>query len=573
LKEKILPCNDQNKRSIIFAKISECKNYFPPIIKNITCDLKCQPGEIYQYDLKSNMGKCEKCPPNTFSEGGNKIINGVLRQWDKNIFIQVGIRTNCYVTPNGYIDSNPNINCEPFMINKDNSLLISGNTNLSGVKYIGEFIYGFHLKNQGQIKLKYKKDSIDDMYMRNGRFLLFLDFDLIIHDNKLESEWISFKKDLEPGDHTLVLIYDFWKDNQIEKSKNLKLEIEYLEITGLDDAAYECKKCFNSTSPVGSSECVQCDPNLYFDSVEGICKKCPDNKFSLRNSIGENSCIEKTPCNDYDYYISKVSNCVLGKKKIFYNLTEPIFCNDVGKNYKTEDVDCEINMPGYMMMNGEKKFCENGMYSNKNTDYVCKFCADGNFSPTVLIFDQFDGNLSITNVQNAFKNTCNSNIREVCMLNKGWQFKKDRIISGKYFPKDAEVTLELSIEVNIIDKFDPRIYYEIGIESLIDQENLSIHINDKLMYEYNSKNKDETFKNSEFSLNHGKNKIVWKYNRNKTDNIENSVFIKNIKIYGSDRGHKEECVRCPKGTFRKSSDGDVNCKLCGEGTTSNLEGI
>ncbi len=64
-------------------------------------------------------------------------------------------------------------------------------------------------------------------------------------------------------------MYSWFFDAYTLESKNLKFQIESLEINGLDDAAYECKECVNSISHPGSGQCITCQENNYYKN--GAC--------------------------------------------------------------------------------------------------------------------------------------------------------------------------------------------------------------------------------------------------------------------------------------------------------------
>jgi hypothetical protein len=101
--------------------------------------------------------------------------------------------TRCY---NVYVDSVESEYCTSFSPNENNSLIISGganDTNYHNTKYIGDLFFGANFKNGGEVRFKYKKDTIKDYNTNNGEFHFFVDYEAVIHDNDFNSSFITCK--------------------------------------------------------------------------------------------------------------------------------------------------------------------------------------------------------------------------------------------------------------------------------------------------------------------------------------------------------------------------------------------
>lgn len=208
--EKIYTRCKDNLRDLMFTKKTNCKlteenkNLLFAKIQNITCDTKCQTGSIFDFDGEKKESSCLKCPANSYSTGGNLQIDGHLKQWKNMTFPSKGFATSCLISTLGF--EFQNTACSAFNVSQDGSYLVSGESNLTDAKYLGILIYGFHSKNTGELKFKYKKDTKDDNIIRNGQFLLYFDYDLLYTDNDLDSQWKTYSTELKPGDHHIVWV-------------------------------------------------------------------------------------------------------------------------------------------------------------------------------------------------------------------------------------------------------------------------------------------------------------------------------------------------------------------------------
>jgi hypothetical protein len=181
---------------IIYKKNNNCEfdnsnKDISKLIKKYTldCQLTCKPGQILDFDLTTNKEKCTKCPENTYSTGGNRIIHGSNNEWTENNIKPFS--SKCYNIYFNYIDDN---NCSAFISNEDNSLFIGGKTNKTDIRFMVDLFYGGMFKNGGEIKFKYRKDTIkEDSTLFNGVFRFYLDYQEVIYDYNINSNFITCK--------------------------------------------------------------------------------------------------------------------------------------------------------------------------------------------------------------------------------------------------------------------------------------------------------------------------------------------------------------------------------------------
>ena len=113
-KQYFSQCDENtNTRIVQIYKISNCitldtsKSLILDIYKNlptfnVTCDLICPSGTIITYDVLDNKLKCEKCPENTYNNGGDLIIKSFWKEEYLKLF-----KINCFsVDVNNNKDNN-----------------------------------------------------------------------------------------------------------------------------------------------------------------------------------------------------------------------------------------------------------------------------------------------------------------------------------------------------------------------------------------------------------------------------------------------------------------------------------
>jgi hypothetical protein len=546
--EKIYtPCIN-NQRDILSTKIRNCKdqNLFFPILKNITCDTLCEKGYKYDYDFKSSKPTCQKCPVNTFSKGGNLIITG--EEWKDIKLPSKSFNSKCMVYSVG--KKSEDTDCTAFSSNLDGTILSSGGTNKSDAKYIGILTLGFKSKNKGEMKFRYKKDTSEDIFFKNGMFFLFYDYDLILKDDELNSEWKIYSKEILPGDHNLVWVYEYWSDSSNSNKEQMKLQLESLEITGIDDTSYDCQTCVDGISNEGSEKCYKCGLNTYFQNSE--CIKCSDDKFSFANSLESKSCYNKEACDIKDYYIFSKSECQNGTIIVRYNLTQPSLCDINNKNsLKLE----------------EKKFnCRNNDFKTNQKNFNC---SKDKFVSTLYRY----GNISLN--MNIFNYSCSLN--QYCDHFQGWIFDYDKIYLNKYLP-NSQLRLELSKKIKLKFKAFPSISFNLRIVNLKINDLFVINLNGRVYKRFSNLEKEYREKIS-IDLSESKkddysNLELFFYRDKINDSMYrpiNSPIIEIEDILLRDIFEEGElsCEKCPLGM---KSDSHGGCVKCPESETSNLNG-
>jgi hypothetical protein len=118
------------KRNIYFYNNCPKDLSVPKSLINTNCgDLKCPEGTFITYSIQEKKQVCQKCPPNTYSTGTLFRICGTRREWSRRKL--EGFKNFCFI--GNYEDKNHT--CLPWTINKYNSRLVAGGTNVTDVWY------------------------------------------------------------------------------------------------------------------------------------------------------------------------------------------------------------------------------------------------------------------------------------------------------------------------------------------------------------------------------------------------------------------------------------------------------
>ena len=150
-------------------------------------------------------------------------------------------------------------------------MLMTGDLIGDYMKYYIQIIYFFNSKQSGRFILKYKQDSIFENNLINGEFKLYIDYELIIRENKKNSDWKIIYKDFNEGEHQIVMTYWYFKNNE-----NMRLYIQNFEVINFDETSITCEKCIFSFSPQGSTNCFSCLENYFYNEISLKCEKCKD---------------------------------------------------------------------------------------------------------------------------------------------------------------------------------------------------------------------------------------------------------------------------------------------------------
>lgn len=595
---KILPCDGKNSTELIFYSTEVCDitednlNLYHSKISDLSCDLTCPKGYILDYNFSNSSLSCKSCPENTYSDGGNFSINGTMKEWTQDIFSKYNFVSTCDV-----LDSlgKPikNKKCNPFTISNDHSMITSGTTDDSGYTYKGRLFFGVFLKNEGEIKIRYKKVTKTSGGYENGEFIMYIDYNLEIMERDSDTTWKIFKRKLEPGYHDFLLGFHYFSNKEDQDTmKNIKLFINAIEISGVENASTECKPCVDSISGEGSSFCLSCQESYYYNKIFKTCVECPERRFSLANSVGVESCIEMRPCTMYDYELisSKCESRQNDKnyalsRILSYRLISPIIC-DINHPNSLKNVPEEIEECGKcedgLFLNSDYECvpCPKGSYSNASTFFKCIQCKDGTFAKSVYELNKFYGIKD-----NEFENNCIAYENQIDCINKKWIFMKDKITVSTFPILSNSVDLVLKKSI-YIDEKEGIVHFDYLINnSLVNGGNFEFLINNEVYLSTTSSQnaKDSRKKSFQSSLSKGKYTLTWKVSFNKKEleshssvNTQDKKFmeITSIKIYGSNIGWSSHCENCPQGTIRSNekdkfdSIPNYQCKLCQPGTTS-----
>ena len=470
---------------------------------NTTCNNICNSGEKKYYDIKEKKIICNKCPINTFSTSGDIIING---QWNKNDLNK--FQTTCFSIDHEGIKENEN--CSKLTISKDKSMIMTGELLGKETYYLIEIMYFFNSKNPGRLILKYKKDSIIDNGFLNGELSIFFDFELIEinYEKDNNSEWKALYLDFDIGEHEIVFFYSYEK---IENKMPLRFYITNFILIGLEDGIYECEKCINSVSPEGSDRCYSCDIKAYYDYNKKECVLCPQGEIFNEN---EKKCTKMINCNDFDYIIDSISECVHNKKNISFIPFENTYCNNKDELKRIITIDC-------LKEKDDENLCSEGMiYSNYfNYDFT-----------GILLKDFFDEN-------------------------QGFNSNDKGIFTGNYLNHENEKVLRKKI---IIGESGGSIKISFNLD-LTNSEGFTIIIDSKTYFYTNLK------KNISINEILSPGEIILEILYEKIEGflkINNPVLITELIIYGSNLFHIKKFIKCPKGSI--SIDNCSKCFFCPE---------
>ena len=389
----ITKCNENLKRGIYFSNPEQCNIYsesLPYSKDNIECK-QCENGYYLIYDFLSKNLKCEICPKNTFSIKGNFRINGDYLEWNKNSIET--FKSECFISNL----NNDNYYCIGFY-SETGKKLISGNPyipNYDNITYTVQLSKTFHLIENGQLKFKYKKDTIKEKEnIKNGIFKFFINYLIYFIDNEISSIKSDYKNiviDLKPGYYTFL--WQYTKQMKNELYEKMKIVFKSIEITGIQNAAIECISCKNGFSKEGSDHCEICANGNYFDNITSTCKNCPINTISY-GGIGIKSCISLPNCTEDDYVLITSDLCVNNKQKVYYKLINDR-CNEIKKkdDIFINCIKCESGFYKKIVENNNYKcdYCPPYTYSNNENMENCSFCEG--ILKKKIVFNYIENNL------------------------------------------------------------------------------------------------------------------------------------------------------------------------------------
>lgn len=538
-------CIESEKTAIFYSETQDCPS-IPDTVPNLSCDFPCPPGHHYDID-DSFSPTCSPCPNNTYSIGGGIAFNGAKSGWLN--------FTNSFITK----CIGENRNCGTWESPTGHSIR-------TGKQAIGEWseasLHGyFHIKKAGELRVRYRKDTVYLADNRNGVFTIKINGKLKVEDSDVEPfRWEERIIDIEPG---LVNILFFYQ--HIETGGNMIAEISDLEIRGTEFAASECLPCTSGLSDPGSDSCSLCPVNTFYNHSE--CSPCPQNTHSHVNSISLDDCKPNPLCKTSDFTY-KFSNCIEGSRNKKFYWKEPMICQ--GGEPLPGDVmriECETCQPGYYqktVIEAETECgpCPIGTYQPElNSQSKCMNCpvgTVGNPKINYTVWDELPSNM---------KTECILYSGTNCNHSYGWELAGEYISSGRNLDEFSWLSLVLKTQIIRENAF---IQFKYSIENKMDYETrLNIHIDGILYSSYAAATTMEI--TEPIYLTRGNKTITFAYDHhshNRT-NILDLCKIHWIYIAGSSEGGADHCAPCHEGEV--SLKDSWMCGTCPAGTQPNSE--
>ena len=503
IKTIITECTSDLKRDVYIHNPEQCDIFsekIPPSQKNLDC-ISCESGKYINFNIKNNNFECLNCPINTYSTGGNFRINGNYNEWTEEAILN--FNNECFINE-GNTD---NHFCTSFY-SSDYESLKTGNAFSSDqydYTYVAQLSKNFHLIKDGELKFKYKKDTLVENGQKTGilRFFInylteFTDDNLDSNNNNTNDKYKEIIYQLKPGYYSFL--WQYIKYVKSPQSEKLNLKIQSIEVSGIETASLNCKKCLNGFSNIGSDHCEKCEEGKYYDNKELKCLNCPKGTLSFDGN-GIESCVPFPNCTDSNYYMIIDNKCNVNnnKQEVSYKLIKDN-CIEVNKK-DNSFINCLNCLPGQFL----NKINDN--YSQ------CDYCRGNSYS--------IDGKSCIQ---------CEGNLNKISYYNAERQ---------KKFNKEIEIINEngeLSIKYK---KINPNLKSNIYL------------IIDNIAYSKEIKSEESII------LDKGKHDI--KIN---SDNI----YIEKISITNTnEEGGGFYCEKCPEKLMIKNPDGKIICKECNPG--------
>ena len=499
----------------------------------IQCGMKCPGGTIIKYDPILNVTVCEKCPPNTYSTGGDIKINNEWNDQSLRLF-----QTNCYaIGLDGYTK---NENCTGLLLHSDKTMIMSGELTGNQLKYFIQSIYFFKAKNKGKFILQYKKDSVKESSYNNGDFKLFFDYDYITGDNEPDTPWRTITHEFLPGEHEIVIFYWYFKTHHAKNK--LKFYIKSFEVIGIDDTSYKCIPCVNSVSPEGSDRCNSCPSNYYYETSIQNCVACPQGQYSISSSSSllnnADGCKPRKECSYYDYKISNVSECIDDEKLVTYSSLQPSFCLDESNVNKIVNMACDVTSYA------TNKYTLNNNSSNEYIDT----CKGGYAGTSVFKLDLLAENIL------TFWNT-----------NIGWKNNGDELYTGLYISEPTEMIINKAFTITYPLNAYVKVLFSVDLDN---NEVFKIKTPQRTITYTDTKIQNEI---QQLPLNEGDNNYIEFYYEKLSTTLKetNAVSIKYFEIYGSNLSHAMLYQKCPYGTISPQSNSCSSCIECDDNAIPN----
>lgn len=526
----------------IIVSGSGCAEDYPKFYKSQDCTFTCNPGTYL--DFSNNELACSECQSGSFSIGGGLIYGGDGHPWDESLskFIrECSIRSK----DKEYF----NINCTNWEV--FNNILISGQSTTNQT-YISSLSFSFKIVKSGELSLIYRKDTTRVNGKKVGFLSVSINLRQVYFDNNIEeSTWKTMTQSLDPGNYEVLIEYLTMRSSN---NPNPHAYISEIKVVGTEFASKYCLPCLRGGNKPGSSYCDLCDFNEYWDGY--FCENCPEEKYSIKGSVGETSCKEREKCSENDYK-HVYSDCVNDMRNTSFQWKQPILCDY--KKYELPKgevgLPCESCKDGYIKeitANVTKCMaCPDGMFANNYKQ--CTNCSAGTYAWRSYNISDW------TELPTNFSTSCLTLSGSSCLTSSGWIPSTTFISTGSNHDPHSEffLSFKTSIEGNSgILKFT----YEFlnYLSGTID-----IYIDGSWLDSINS----QGLQTYSINLTTGDHNIQWAYWSNTTSSEELRIY--SIKIQGSFEGSARRCLTCPPGTYSK--EGSSICNQCPIGYTSNTE--
>ncbi|OMJ73067.1 hypothetical protein SteCoe_28345 [Stentor coeruleus] len=537
-------CSASLTRDIIVAGSSDCGKEYPKIYPSQDCTFPCGPGTYL--DITEGAMSCLPCQSGTYSIGGGEILGGDGESWESSLSKVI---SECYINVDD-IDYY-NLNCTGWT--QSDNILISGETT-KGYTYTAGLSFSFSIVKQGTVTVTYRKDTVHLNGYKVGFFSIFLNLEMKHFDDEIDdSTWKTITLPLDPGNYEFYLEY-----RTMKSAKNIEPHayVSEIRVIGTDWSSTHCHPCKRGGNLPGSSKCDLCDFNYYWDGFD--CKTCPNDKYSLKGSVGEESCQPRLECTENDYK-HIYSNCTNSSRNLTYQWKEPILC--AYQNYTLPsgkyNLSCETCKQGHFIeKTGDVTkcvACPDGKYISNDTNNKCENCTAGYYALKIYNYSDW------TELPENFTTNCIMTDGTVCLDSSGWIPSTYYLTTGKNLQSHSEVFLNryFDIESNFgIIKFE---YEFINFQG----GSLDAYVDGAWSGGWSQSD----FQTGTISLTQGLHYVQWTYWPNSTNSEE--IRIYSIKIHGSIEGGAKLCAKCLDGSY--STSGSAICSLCSPGNSSNTD--
>jgi hypothetical protein len=176
--------------------------------------------------------------------------------------------------------------------------------------------------------------------------------------------WRTAAYEVDDGKHRFEWIYN--KISEPYVSDDLSAEIEFIQVSGVRPTVRNCQQCLRGVPNADQSRCIPCEQDRYLDPETASCRSCPNGYYAPDGAIGEESCLERPPCEQDDVHF-EFTECVDGKRDKIHTLRKPQVCYEPSDGYELPDKIVGLPCKG----------CGRGTF--RNEEGLCEKCALGTF--------------------------------------------------------------------------------------------------------------------------------------------------------------------------------------------------